>query len=168
MITMWCLELRRISDGSTYSASIISSMMRATMVRRITATLSEAASTTRLLVWSTSGTEAEGATKRLAGEKLMCHMICINISSSTHNWPGLEGRRRGERVPGARLHPSSARFPHPCLWWRRYYAFIFLFQQLFLFRIIIWNTSCINILTEYRPTTSSIMVITLTCINHFF
>ena len=93
MMTMWCLELRRISDGSTYSASIISSMMRATMVRRITATLSEAASTTRLLVWSTSGTEAEGDTKRLAGEKLMCHMYKYIIFHSQLAGVGREATR---------------------------------------------------------------------------
>ena len=73
MMTMWCFELRRISDGSTYSASIISSMMRATMVRRMTATLSGAPSTTRLL----AGTKADGGAKRLAEEDFLSLWVKI-------------------------------------------------------------------------------------------
>ena len=41
MMTMWCFELRRISDGSTYSARNIRTTIRAKVTRIIVTTLLE-------------------------------------------------------------------------------------------------------------------------------
>lgn len=41
MMTMWCFELRRISDGSTYSARNIRTMIRAKVTTIIVTTLLE-------------------------------------------------------------------------------------------------------------------------------
>ena len=41
MMTMWCFELRRISDGSTYSAKNIRTMIRAKVTTIIVTTLLE-------------------------------------------------------------------------------------------------------------------------------